>query len=273
MFLLSLHHLTALDTNASELVRIASAMGCRNVSLFTYMPAAYRERYPMVEAGEAETLAELMVQSGVACHSLEVFPLTAEPDWSGMREGLDIGQALGARFATVHSHLEDHREAAGQFARLADMAAERGISLALEFNPFSQCDSLARALELLEQAECMGVSGGIVLDTLHAARSGAGINQLASAADMVSYVQLSDGPRAVERDERWKEAIGHRLYPAEGELPLAEMLGVLPQDLPLDVEVPRRAGVSVSASPEDRCRAALEATRRFLDGAGFRYSG
>jgi sugar phosphate isomerase/epimerase len=273
MFMLSLHHLTALDAKASELVRIASAMGCRNVSLFTYMPAAHRGRYPMVEVGEAESLAELMVQSGVACHSLEVFPLIADPDWSGMSEGLDIGRTLGARFATVHSHLENHYEAAGQFARLAAMAAERGISLALEFNPFSQCDSLARALALLEQAECIGAPAGIVLDTLHAARSGTDINEIASAAGMVSYVQLSDGPRAVERDERWKEAIGHRLYPAEGELPLAEMLGVLPPDLPLDVEVPRRSGVSASASPEDRCRAALEATRRFLDGAGFGYTG
>ena len=272
MFSLSLHHLTALDASPSELVRFASAAGCKNVTLFTYMPVPYRHRYPMIEAGEVDLLADVMGLAEVACHSLEVFPLTVDPDWEELTRGLDIGSRLEAQFATVHSHLEDEREAVEQMVRLGDIAGQRGIGLALEFNPFSKCASLACALRLVEQAERCGTPVGIVLDTLHAVRSGVTVAEIGSAADHIRYVQLSDGPRTMPSEDKWKEAISHRLYPAEGELPLAEMLATLSRrDLPLDVEVPRRADPQGRSTPEERCRVAIEHTRRFMDRVGLSY--
>lgn len=273
MFSLSLHHLTALDASPSQLVCSAGGAGFRAVTLFTYMPAPYRDRYPMVGLGEVDALIDTIAQAKVACHSLEVFPLTADTDWDGLTLGLDIGARLQAKFATVHSHLEDEQDAVEHLLRLADLAGQRGIGIALEFNPFSKCASLACALRLLERAARGGARVGLVLDTLHAARVGSTAAEVASAADHISYVQLSDGPRRVASEARWKEAIGHRLYPGEGELPLADMLAPLAhRNLTIDVEVPRRAGSPERAPPEYRCRAAIERTRNFLDGAGLSYA-
>ena len=140
---LSLHHLTALDAAPRELARIAARTGCGFVTLFTHMAPEYRRHYPMVDEASAGALAERMMGLGVGCHGLEVFPLVPEPDWSALTQGLCVGAMLGARCATVHSHLADPVEATEQLVRLADLAGELGIKPGIEFNPYSRCATLA----------------------------------------------------------------------------------------------------------------------------------
>ena len=261
---ISLHHLTALDATPAELVRLAAEADCPLVTLFTHMPPPHRLRYPMVEPQEAEALATLMAELGVGCHSVEVFPLVAKQDWTAVKAGLETGCVLGARYAVVHSHLPDLADAAEQLIRLSDLAGERGILPAIEFNAFSQCTSLGDALTLRAAATTRGAEVELVLDTLHAARAGTDPAMIGDAAEAVSYVQLSDGLSDMPADRRWREAISERLRPGEGALPLGAILAALPPDLICDIEAPSRLEREQGFSPRERCRRAIEQTRAFL---------
>ncbi len=261
---ISLHHLTAMDASPGELVRYAAREHCRLVSLFGHMPAAHRHHYPMVEPTEVEGLARLMHGLGVSCHALEVFPLVRDPDWQAVRQALAIGEALGASFAVVHSQLADPDEAADQLVALSELAAKHGIVPAVEFNPFSHCTSLPEAVMLCRAATERGGACKVILDTLHAARCGTSTAQIARAAPHIAFVQLSDGPTEVADDARWKEAIGERQRPGEGDLPLAAMIAPFGPDMIYDLEVPRRSEREAGICAQDRCTRAIRQGRALL---------
>lgn len=264
MLPLSLHHLSALDAAPTDLVRIAAHCGCRFVTLFTYMPGEYRRHYPMVDAAAAGELTEALTALGVGCNGLEVFPLVPDPDWAGLAEGLRIGDLLGARMATVHSHLRDPAMAEENLVRLADIAAQYGIKPVIEFNPYSRCATLAAAVDLAERAAKRGRAVGLVLDTLHAMRCGTTLDDIAGAADWIDCVQISDGPLDMPQEERWAEAIGERMVPGQGEFPLAEILARLCGEVVVDVEVPRAALARAGVTADMRCRDAVQGTIALL---------
>lgn len=263
---LSLHHLSALDAAPVDLARIAARCGCRFVTLFTYMPSEYRRHYPMADAAAAGALAEAMAGLCVACNGLEVFPLMPDPDWAGLAEGLRIGGMLGARVATVHSHIPDPAMAVEQLVHLADIAADHGIKPVIEFNPYSRCATLAAAVDLAERVAVQERAVGLVLDTLHAMRSGATLEDIARAAEWIDCVQISDGPLDMPAKARWTEAIGDRMVPGQGEFPLAEILARLGPGVVVDVEVPRAALARAGVAADIRCRDAVQATRVLLGG-------
>lgn len=258
---LSLHHLTALRASPAQLVWHAAASGCGLVSFFTYMPGAVRHHYPLVEPSDAAALSATMVNAGVHCHCLEVFPLSSEADWAGMAAGLQTGAALGARLATVHIQEPDPAVAAEMLERLADLAGPHGIRLGIEFNPFSRCRTLSEAVALVERAP--RAAAGIILDTLHAFRAGTAPADVVGSAAHVVGVQISDGPAEVAEDQRWREAIGARMLPGEGCIPLAEMIAPIDQRVVIDVEVPRHFADSSDVQLAQHCRNALSASGLF----------
>ena len=266
---LSLHHLTAMEVGASELVGLAARSGCQDVCLFTYMPAAFRHKYPLVERADAKQLAAKMQRLSIGCLSLEVFPLTLDADFAAMERSLEIGAMLGARYATVHSHLEEHGQARDMLGRLAEIARIYSIRAAVEFNPFSKVTTLAQAAELIGPLENSNV--GLVLDTLHAARAGTQPAAISAVQHRIDFVQISDGPAAIDQTDRWKEAMSGRSVPGTGELPLMQMLAGFEADLSVSIEVPREGG-----EPSDTGLKVLEAVkgaRKTLELAGFETSG
>ncbi len=264
---LSLHHLTAMDVDARQLVGLASKSGCENVCLFTYMPKAFRNKYPLVSREDLKPLAADMKRLSIGCLSLEVFPLTEDCDFVGMEEGLAAGAELGASYATVHSHLSDISQARDALARLCDIAAKHGITLGVEFNPFSKLTTLKQALDLIEPLG--GDNIGLVLDTLHAARSGTQPADIAKAQNNIRFVQISDGPATIEQAERWKEAMYSRLAPGAGDLPLVNMLAGFQSDLPVSIEVPQTIKSPYATDAKARVISAVEGCIKTLQAAGW----
>lgn len=264
---LSLHHLTAMDVDARELVALASESGCENVCLFTYMPKAFRHKYPLVSRDDLKQLALDMTRLSIGCLSLEVFPLTEDCDFDGMEEGLAVGAELGASYATVHSHLADFSQARDALARLCVIAAKHGITLGVEFNPFSKLTTLKQALDLIEPLG--GDNIGLVLDTLHAARSGAKPADIAKAQSKIRFAQISDGPAMTDQADRWKEAMYSRMAPGSGDLPLVEMLGGFRSDLPVSIEVPQTIKSPYGTDAKARVINAVEGSIKTLRAAGF----
>ncbi len=268
---LSLHHLTAMDVSAYELVSLAAQAGCQDVCLFTYMPERFRAKYPLVEGSEVQHLAREMRRLSVGCLSLEVFPLTVDTDFVEMERSLEIGASLGARYATVHSHIEDQQQARDRLGTLGEISGDYAIGLAVEFNPFSRVTTLAQALHLIEPFENGRV--GLVLDTLHAGRGGAQSAAIDASQQYIDFVQISDAPAAIDQSERWKEAMLNRMVPGAGELPLIQMLSCLKSDLKISIEVPQNTVGSSSSDAKSRVLRAVDGARKTLWAAGFKSRG
>jgi sugar phosphate isomerase/epimerase len=262
---LSLHHLTAMSLSPEELVAVAAAAKCQHVCLFTYMPDVVRNRYPVVDGTMAEGLARAFSDSGVSLYNLEVFPLGQDSDWDGMAAGLALGAKLGARHATAHVHEPDEGRAVVMLRRMSDLAGEHGLDLGLEFNSFSATASLSQAMHLIEAARRENLR--LIIDMLHFIRSGGQAEQLAAVAELVSYMQLCDGPSEMAAENRWREAIGDRAIPGKGAFPLRDCIARLRGARVMEVEVPSRSAREAGISPLDHVIAAVNGTRAEIDAA------
>ena len=67
-------------------------------------------------------------------------------------------------------------------------------------------------------------------------------------AALIGRVQICDGPIDMPADKQYWEAGDCRLYPGEGEFPLAEIFDAIPADIVVGVEVPRSPDVENGVS-------------------------
>jgi len=170
--------------------------------------------------------------------------------------------AVGARVLQVVGWDEVVDRAVENLALVADFAADVGIEIVVAFMPYSQTKTLGDALHLVTEIDRPNTR--LLLDSLHLFRSGGSVADVA-AVDVHRFgvIQLSDAPAQAPAYEGLRpEAVGNRLVPGTGELPLHELLAVLPGDLPMSLEVPCAA---VAELPHlDQARFVLEGFRRFL---------
>lgn len=258
---LSLHQLTVLDATPARLVELAARTGCPHICLFTFVPAVAQGRYPLVTAGDVPALRAQMAHAQVTAANLEVFPLDGREDSDAFAHALDVGAHLGATRATAHIHdIADIDQAIERFAAFAALAKRFEIVAGLEFMTFSAISGIHDAAHIIRQAG----QGALVCDALHFFRGGDTVSDAAVNADLVSYVQLSDGPAQCPDDERWAEAVKTRQLPGEGALPLHDLMRVLPGVALVEVEVPRLVDRLAGKSDLDRAQDAVDACRAVL---------
>lgn len=264
---LSLHHLTVLDATPARLVDLAADTGCAHVCVFTFIPPAAAGRFPVVASADVPDLRARMDDRGVSASNLEVFPLDGAEDRDAFARALDVGARLGATRATAHLHaVADPGEAAARFAAFVDLAHGFGIVAGLEFMRFSAVATINEAAHIVREAG----AGALVCDALHLFREGGTVAEVATHADLISYVQLSDGPPSCPDDQRWSEAVKTRALPGTGAFPLVPLLGALGRPLLVDVEVPRADDQRAGVTDLDRARAAVAASRRVITQASVR---
>jgi sugar phosphate isomerase/epimerase len=108
-----------------------------------------------------------------------------------------------------------------------------------------------------------------LIDTMHVVRSGSNAADIAAVdPDYIGYAQLNDTTLQPRLDNYMEEAMFERMVPGEGELPLLDILSVLPPDVILEIEVPRRSLALAGVSPVDRMRPCVDAARRLLSEIG-----
>lgn len=264
---LSLHHLTALDVPPAELVSIAAEVGCPSVCLFTQVEPAMSDLFPCVaDAAGVAAVTARCAETGVSVHNLEYFPVTAETDLEAFRPGLERGARLGAARATAHVHDPEPARGLAALAGLADLAAEYGLRIGLEFTAFSQVRDLRSAIAVVAAADRDNLD--VVLDALHFFRCGGKVADLA-AVDMsrIGYVQINDGLLRIADADRIDEAVFERALPGEGEFPLHAFLALIPPGPVISIETPQRARQLQGMGPLERTRLAMAATLRVLEGS------
>lgn len=249
-----------------EHLRLAAELGCSSISTGLtsfgfnpqgYPPSSLRDDAPLRREVIA-AMADLGVVIGLG-EGCNVRPLT---DVRDLAADLDVMQELGVRLVNTVSLDPDLDRSFDQFATLAEMVEARDMRSSVELCPILTVDSLETALAAVRHAG--RDSFGLLIDTLHFHRSGARPADLAALDPaLISYIQLCDGP-LTSRFPQYSDETMERMVPGDGELPLAEILALVPADVIVSVEVPQRGLAEAGVGPRERAARCVDGTRRLL---------
>jgi len=270
MIPVGLDHLTLFGMPPLQFVEIAAAAGAQTVGLqpggFAEPPGGH-EPYGLVgNPALCRELRRRMDDLGLAVGMIDgllVAPGRSVRDYEASLADLahlGVTRANAVSFDALDRTVDE-------FALLAELARPYGIRILLETCPLLTVRTLAQALGIIAQLDA---NLGLVIDTLHVARTGEA--ELLARIDpaLIGYVQLSDAPAAYpESDAAYMDmALHERQLPGEGELPLAAMLRAIPPGVVISAEVPLRSREAQGWTAQRRAAAVVEASRRYLAGLG-----
>ncbi len=251
--LVSLAAGTMLDVGPADAVTVAHDAGWPAVGIW-FDPATWTV---------ATTAAVRSRLDDTGTIALDIEPIIFGPDGDPGDALVDAAIAIGARFVLVTSRIPIEPYIVERFGQLCDRAAEGGVTLALEFLPIFPLSTLAAAVDVVRAAA--RPNSGVLVDTLHLARSGASAADLAAVDPaLLPYLQLADAPAA--RPDTIPalvdEALHGRLLLGEGVLPIADVLDAVP-DVPVSFELRSRTLMAAHPDPTARARAVLDNWRSF----------
>ena len=255
-------HLTALELPPADLVRLSAAAGFGSVGLRVVPVAPGAPAYPTrIGTREHRALRDLLHGEGMRVNDIEFVQLVPEIDIPALAPVLEAGADLGASSVTVSGDDEDAHRLAANFAALCDLAAGFGLRVDVEFMRWRAVGRLQQAVELVRAAG--RPNGAVLVDALHLIRSGGSPDDLAELPPaLIGAAQLCDASarQPATDQEVIAEARAGRLPPGDGVLPLPELLSVLPDGLPLSVEVPMP-----QLPAAERLMLAFRSTQRLLN--------
>lgn len=248
----SLAYLTIPGTSPVEQIRIAKECGYDSVSLRTI---------PMHLPGEPEFLLhkdeKLFQETKQALEEYDM-PLM-DIELARVRPDLDINEyepafekaaALGGTDVLGSVWTRNRSYYTEQVGRIAEMAGKYGLNYNVEFLPWAGVRNLQEAITLIDNVGAGNLY--IMVDTLHAGRAGVTAEELARTdKKYFHFIHLCDGPAGPDGDpvlDNIKDELmlftarEGRLYPGEGVMDLAGMVGALP-GLPLSIELPNLARI------------------------------
>jgi sugar phosphate isomerase/epimerase len=254
--LISLAAGTVLDLGPAQAVDVAAQAGFGAVGIWfdqqTWTPSTTR------------AVAGRLADSGMVALDIEPVILGRGPDHG--EAIVDLAAELGARHVLVASGPADPAVVVERFAALCNRAGGSAVKMVLEFLPIFSIASLAAALSVV--AEAGYANGGVLVDTLHLARSGGVPEDLAGVEPrLLPYLQIADAT-AVASDASpaglREEALHGRLLPGRGALPITEVLAAVPL-VPLSVELRSRQLMIDYPDPLLRASAVLAAMKALAD--------
>jgi sugar phosphate isomerase/epimerase len=252
---------TVLGFPPDEVIDAAAAAGFGGVGL--------RWEQPGVPTAAVDDVRRAVDVSGLVLLDVEVVRLQPGVPVDSFRPLVDVAAALGARFLLAVSHHPEPARTADELAAVADWCAGTGVTVAVEPMRFTAVPTFRGASALLRD---LGRDDIVVLvDPLHLHRGGETPAVLSEpGCAPIGYAQLCDALLTPPGAPDDLEALAHearhaRLFPGDGELPLADMLAALPADLPCAVEVQNDGWARVDA--RGRAREALRTARRVLEKA------
>jgi sugar phosphate isomerase/epimerase len=252
-----------------EFVDLTADLGCGQMSAVVrglpLVPLGYPP-FSLKDAGLRRDVRAAMDDRGVTISLGDGFLVVPGGEMSSFTADLDALAELGAPRINVVSLDPDLGRTFDQFAILTELAAQRGIETVAEPVPDLTVGDLPTALAAREHVGRPEFR--ILIDTMHLIRSGSGAADVAALdPDHIGYAQLSDTTLRPRGDNYLEEAMFERMVPGDGELPLREILSVLPPDIVIEIEVPQRSLALAGVSPIDRLRPCVEAARRLLSEA------
>lgn len=263
--LFSLSYLT-LECGPVETIEHAAAAG--------YDLAGLR-MLPAVEGGKAfplfadpALLAETIGRSwdtGVGILDVEIARIDGRNtvgDWLPM---LEAAGRVGARTVIAAGDDPDRVRMTETFAALCSAAAPFGLSVNLEFTPWTVLCNARMAVEIVEASGAANAE--VLIDTIHVARSATTLADLrAIPPSRMSYFQICDAPAGipVAREDLLFTARQERLLPGEGGVDIEGQVAALPSNLVVSVEIPSHARIAAVGHAE-WARRTLEVSRNAME--------
>lgn len=257
---LCLAHLSLIELTPPQLVEAAAAAGFDQVSMRLAPASTGEHQHPMIGGTPMlrETLAR-MRGLGVRVHDVELVRLTDDTDVAALEPLLACAAQLGARHILVAGDSTNEAATADRLGELGVLGNLYGLRMGLEFMPWRGIRDLPGARRVIELAG----TGGIIIDAIHADRSGATASDLKDLpAPLWSYFQICDAPaqRPANLDELLFQARQARMVPGEGGLDLVGMIRALPAGTTISIEAPIQSPLPAV----DRARKLRNATLALL---------
>lgn len=267
---LSLANLSIADAGPLELIDAAAAAGFAAVNLWLVgprAPASFLVRTPVLTpvVGDARLIREIKLRvasTGVGVFEASCGWLAPEFVADEMQRVLDTLAEIGSRRLSIVGWDADRTRLVEHLGMICAAAAGYGVEATLEFMPYSAVRSVADAVDVLAQVDAPNLD--ILVDALHLARSGGSPSDL-QAVDpkRLSVVQICDAPaQSPGPDKLADESRNRRLHPGDGDLPLRDLLAILPPGIAIEVEVPCAEDAALSI--EDRARRCYDRAQEFL---------
>jgi sugar phosphate isomerase/epimerase len=262
---ISLAALTVLEVPPPKMVEIAAQCGYSHVGLRPIAATPHEIHFPLLNdlSLQRETLASLR-DNGVGVLDIEIFRLKPETNVGDFEAALAFGSQCGARFVLVAGNDPDQGRLSEKFAQLGELCLGFNLRPQIEFMPWTDVADLASATALLNASSSSNV--GILVDAFHLNRSNSQVRDIPQNDPRFGYVQLCDigGPIPESMEDILHEARAARLFPGQGDCPLIELLGRVPANTPISLEVPADALRAKGMTAFARAEAALTATRTLL---------
>ena len=182
---------------------------------------------------------------------------------------IDAGLELGAANVLVVSSEPDGDRTAEALHQLCAWAAPGNMRVALEFLMITAVQSMDSALDIIRNAD--HPAAALLIDTIHFQRAGHQPRQLEELeACLLPYSQICDGNLECEPsfEAFLEDAIDLRSCPGEGELPVAEIIRALPDQIPLSLEIRSKAYRDQFPGAADRASAVRNASLAYLQQNG-----
>jgi sugar phosphate isomerase/epimerase len=263
----SLAHLMVLSLSPPEMVSLAARTGYQAIGLRLIAVTADSPGYPLTFDPTAmrDTKARLD-DTGIRVGDIEFVKITPEIDIMSLEPFAAAGAELGARHIIAAPYDPDLGRLAERFGALADLADQYNLSLLLEFFPWTVVPDVRAAIRIVEMAHRS--NAGILVDTLHFARSGSRLEHL----DLVSpgrfpFVHVCDAMAggSFTTEQLLHTARSERLPPGEGDIDIRGILERLPADIIIGLEVPMDT-LTRERGPEEVARRVRAAAERLISG-------
>ena len=241
----SLSYLT-LECDPVETVEHAAAAGYDLVGIRMLPAVEGGKAFPLFAepALVAETVARCRA-TGVGILDIEIARIDGRnsvDDWLPM---LEAAGRVGARTVIAAGDDPDRSRMTDTFAALCEAAASFGLSVNLEFTPWTALHNARATLDIFEASGASNAE--VLIDTIHVARSTTTLLDLrAIPPARMSYFQICDAPPGIPatREELLFTARQERLLPGEGGVDIESQVAALPADLIVSVEIPSHARIA-----------------------------
>lgn len=244
--LVSVAHLTALETPPPDFIRMAADAGFGGAGLRLIGISPDATQWPLMtdKALMRDTITACR-ETGIIVPDIEFIRLTPELDVASLEPFVAAGAELGARHVISAPYDSDLDRLADKLAALNALASRYGLSTVLEFFPWTTVPTLAAALDVIARTRDTRI--GVLVDSLHFDRAGAPWDALKSVpASRLPFCHLADAEACTSRetDALIFVARENRLPPGDGAIDLVRFMQCLPRDIPVSVEVPNAALLS-----------------------------
>jgi len=268
---LSLANLSVADAGPLELLDAAAGAGFDSVNMWLVPPPAMANftvkcgaTRPVV--GDDALIRE--IQRRIATNGAGIFQascgwLSAAFDPSEAARVLDTMAQIGARRLALVGWDANRGRLVAHLAALCAEAATYGITITLEFMPYSEVRTIADAAGVLAAVAAPNLD--VLIDALHLARSGGmPVDLRLLDPTQIGCLQLCDARAIAPPAERLRdESVNRRCYPGQGDLPLYDLLDALPENIAIEIEIP--AAEHATETISERARLCAQYTRSFLD--------